>query len=86
MACPQFEAETEEDTKNPPLWKTRWFWCRFMPGVLTAILLTIAIIMVIFYRSLTAVYFEVCPGHNSMPCYIFSSSRGSMQLAGWKAC
>lgn len=55
----QFEAETEEDTKNPPLWKTRWFWCRFMPGVLTAILLTIAIIMVIFYRSLTAVYFEV---------------------------
>ena len=54
----QFEAETDIDKSPTPLMKKPWFWMRVMPGILTALLIMIGIIMVVRYRHV-AVYFEV---------------------------
>ena len=55
----QFDTETEAGKQKPPMYKRRWFWMRFMPGVLTALLIMIGIIMVIRYKHVQAIYFEV---------------------------
>ena len=54
----QFDAETDPEEKKLPLHKTRWFWLRLIPGLLTAALLVVGIVMVITVPNVS-VYFEV---------------------------
>ena len=42
-----------------PFWWTRKFWLGWVPGILTACLIIIGIVMIVFYHDVTAIYFDV---------------------------
>ena len=50
----QFDADTEVEKQPTP-----WLWGKFMPGLLTFLLIIVGVVMVTRYRHVKAVYFEV---------------------------
>ena len=78
----QFDAETDGGSQPKAFYRQRWFWLRFMPGLLTALLLMVGIVMVIRYKHVKVIYFEV--GVTAV-CLSSLSCLNSRQFAGHAA-
>ena len=56
----QFDEAGEDKVPNP-WWWSRKFWLGWAPAILTACLIVIGIVMIVWFGNVTAVYFDVRP-------------------------